>query len=140
MNLKRIISYYEATTENNERIGIVTSISDVVDVDSIKFNFDNTDADDLDEHSAFIEADIPKPVDIPGKVAVLAYDLSLNTLFIKYDDACEEEMTPSQRLEYLMKANQQLVGENEQLKKELELTQAALFELDTQLNGGAENE
>lgn len=127
--MKRLITYEPVIGEDGAKKGIIRTISEPVDTSSITFNID----DSMVDNAAFVEADIPKPAHIPGKKATLLYDIETSIVEVVYEDIEESELTGSELLIYLRE-------QNKILREELELTQAALFEIDNKVNGGAENE
>ena len=130
--MKRLITFIR-TVDNK---GIIKTISEPIDLDSINFVLD----DSMKENSAFIDADIPKPINIPNKRTVLLYNLETKGIEVHYEDIHFEEMTPTEKIEFLYSENEKLCTENSNLKEELNLTQLALFDLDNKLNGTGEGD
>lgn len=134
--MKRLISYVPVKDENGTKKGLITSISEPVDLDSITFKMDES----AEKNTLFVEADIPKPMKISGKKSSLLYNFDTNTIEVSYSDVSFDEMTLSEKLVYLQEQNQLLQTENNTLKQELTLINNVLTEVDNKLNGGIDNE
>lgn len=134
--MKRLITFTPVVDADGVNKGIIRTISDPIDTDAINFVIDES----VKENSAYVDVDIPKPPSIFGKRTVLIYNRETNVIEVTYEDIEPSELTLPEQLEYLITRNKILEVENEELHQELELTQAALLELDKQVNGGADNE
>lgn len=134
--MKRLITYVPVKDSEEIKKGLIISISEPIDLDSITFNMDET----ATKNTVFVEADIPKPSTIPGKKASLLYNFNTNVIEVVYNDVSFDEMTLPEKLEFLLNKNLTLQEENESLKQELSLITKVLTEVDNKLNGGKENE
>lgn len=126
--MKRLITYMKMADGR----GLIQSISDPIDTDSISFVIDES----MMDKTLFIDADIPRPVEIENKKAHLYYNFESNIIEVEYDDIEIDTLSPAEKLKYLLSENKRLSEENESLRSELDLTHEALFELDAKVNGG----
>ena len=134
--MKRLITFTPIVDTEGVSKGIIRTISDPIDTEAINFVIDES----VKENSAYVDADIPKPPSIFGKRAVLIYNRETCVIEVTYEDIEPSQLTLPEQLQYLRAQNEVLKNENAELREELELTQAALFELDAQVNGGVDNE
>lgn len=126
--MKRLITY----TKLEDNRGLITSISNPVDTESISFSF----IDNSQENTVWVDETLPNVQQIEGKTYHLYINLDTNVIEVEYEDISFDNLSMSQKLEYLFAENVKLKEENETLRSELDLTHSALFELDAQLLGG----
>lgn len=115
--LKRIAYFTEIETGRY----LITNISDVVDSDNVMCPTIN----DL-KTSVYIDADYSIPPDIEFKYTKLYYNMESKSIDVEYIDIPFDELTSEQK-------SQMVYDENSSLKSELNLTQAALFEVVNEL-------
>ena len=88
--MKRLITYMKMADGR----GLIQSISDPIDTDSISFVIDES----MMDKTLFVDADIPKPVEIENKKAQLYYNFESNVIEVEYEDIELDALSPAEKL------------------------------------------